>query len=77
MALTATQEQHDSVVDEQTRKKKFLSSKTTTTHDESHDSLAVTSSLSGDTVHIAAGHDLLAQGAQIVGTGDVGGAGGG
>ncbi|WP_052689416.1 hemagglutinin repeat-containing protein, partial [Xanthomonas albilineans] len=71
VALTATQEQHDSVVDEQTRKKKFLSSKTTTTHDESHDSIAVTSSLSGDTVQIAAGNDLLSQGAQIVGTGDV------
>ncbi|RBJ36563.1 hemagglutinin repeat-containing protein, partial [Xanthomonas oryzae] len=40
-------------------------------HDESHDSLAVTSSLSGDTVHIAAGNDVLSQGAQIVGTGDV------
>ncbi|RBB06764.1 hemagglutinin repeat-containing protein, partial [Xanthomonas oryzae] len=49
VALTATQEQHDSVVDEQTRKHHFLSNKTTTTHDESHDSLAVTSSLSGDT----------------------------
>ncbi|OLI96473.1 membrane protein, partial [Xanthomonas oryzae pv. oryzae] len=71
VALTATQEQHDSVVDEQTRKHHFLSSKTTTTHDATHDSLAVTSSLSGDTVHIAAGNDLLAQGAQIVGTGDV------
>ncbi len=59
------------VVDQRTRKKKFLSSKTTTTHDESHDSIAVTSSLSGDTVHIAAGNDLLSQGAQIVGTGDV------
>ncbi|OLK80781.1 membrane protein, partial [Xanthomonas oryzae pv. oryzae] len=61
VALTATQEQHDSVVDEQTRKHHFLSNKTTTTHDESHDSLAVTSSLSGDTVHIAAGNDVLSQ----------------
>nr|WP_308694516.1 hemagglutinin repeat-containing protein [Xanthomonas albilineans] len=59
------------VVDQRTRKSGLLSSKTTTTHDESHDSLAVTSSLSGDTVHIAAGNDLLSQGAQIVGTGDV------
>ncbi|OLK68431.1 hemagglutinin, partial [Xanthomonas oryzae pv. oryzae] len=59
------------VVDQRTRKHHFLSSKTTTTHDATHDSLAVTSSLSGDTVHIAAGNDLLAQGAQIVGTGDV------
>ncbi|QHQ29014.1 putative hemagglutinin/hemolysin-related protein [Xanthomonas albilineans] len=59
------------VVDQRTRKSGLLSSKTTTTHDESHDSLAVTSSLSGDTVQIAAGNDLLSQGAQIVGTGDV------
>ncbi|WP_230598325.1 hemagglutinin repeat-containing protein, partial [Xanthomonas albilineans] len=71
VALTATQEQHDAVVDQRTRKSGLLSSKTTTTHDESHDSIAVTSSLSGDTVHIAAGNDLLSQGAQIVGTGDV------
>ncbi|AKO21211.1 hemagglutinin repeat-containing protein [Xanthomonas oryzae] len=69
--LLATQEQHDAVVDQQTRKKSALSSKTVTTHDESHDSLAVTTSLSGDTVHIAAGNDLRSQGAQIVGTGDV------
>ncbi|MGD3046920.1 hemagglutinin repeat-containing protein, partial [Xanthomonas oryzae] len=69
--LLATQEQHDAVVDQQARKKSALSSKTVTTHDESHDSLAVTTSLSGDTVHIAAGNDLRSQGAQIVGTGDV------
>ncbi|MGS0547039.1 hemagglutinin repeat-containing protein [Xanthomonas oryzae] len=69
--LLATQEQHDAVVDQQTRKKIALSSKTVTTHDESHDSLAVTTSLSGDTVHIAAGNDLRSQGSQIVGTGDV------
>ncbi|MGS0514981.1 hemagglutinin repeat-containing protein [Xanthomonas oryzae pv. oryzicola] len=69
--LLATQEQHDAVVDQQTRKKSALSSKTVTTHDESHDSLAVTTSLSGDTVPIAAGNDLRSQGAQIVGTGDV------
>nr|WP_237761443.1 hemagglutinin repeat-containing protein [Xanthomonas oryzae] len=69
--LLSTQEQHDAVVDQQARKKSALSSKTVTTHDESHDSLAVTTSLSGDTVHIAAGNDLRSQGAQIVGTGDV------
>ncbi|WP_244952551.1 hemagglutinin repeat-containing protein, partial [Xanthomonas maliensis] len=69
--LLATQEQHDAVVDQQTRKKSALSSKTVTTHDESHDSLAVTSSLSGESVRVAAGNDLLSQGAQIVGTGNV------
>ncbi|QEO99731.1 hypothetical protein XOCgx_4744 [Xanthomonas oryzae pv. oryzicola] len=59
------------VVDQRTRKSRFLSSKTTTTHDETHDSLAVTSSLSGESVRVAAGNDLRSQGAQIVGTGDV------
>ncbi|QBG93743.1 hemagglutinin repeat-containing protein [Xanthomonas oryzae] len=69
--LLATQEQHDAVVDQQTRKKSALSSKTVTTHDETHDSLAVTSSLSGESVRVAAGNDLLSQGSQIVGTGNV------
>ncbi|UNW42551.1 hemagglutinin repeat-containing protein [Xanthomonas oryzae pv. oryzicola] len=36
-----------------------------------HDSLAVTSSLSGESVRVAAGNDLRSQGSQIVGTGDV------
>lgn len=66
--LLAAQEQHDAVQDMEKKKKGFLSSKTTTTHDEWHDSLAVTSSLSGESVTIAAGNDVLAQGAQIVGT---------
>ncbi|UXA59143.1 hemagglutinin repeat-containing protein [Xanthomonas prunicola] len=69
--LLATQQQHDAVVDKETRKKTALSSKTVTTHDETHDSLAMTSSLSGEQISIAAGNDLLSQGTQIVGTGDV------
>ncbi|MBO9828352.1 hemagglutinin repeat-containing protein [Xanthomonas sp. A2111] len=69
--LLAEQEQHDAVQDMQKKKKGFLSSKTTTTHDEWHDSAAVATTLSGDTVQIAAGHDLLSQGAQVAGTGNV------
>ncbi|PPU83914.1 filamentous hemagglutinin [Xanthomonas sacchari] len=69
--LLAEQEQHDAVQDIQKKKKGFLSSKTTTTHDEWHDSTAVATTLSGDTVQIAAGHDLLSQGAQVAGTGNV------
>ncbi|MFA1260174.1 hemagglutinin repeat-containing protein [Xanthomonas axonopodis pv. fascicularis] len=69
--LLATQEQHDAVVDKETRKKTALSGKTVTTHDETHDSLAITSSLSGEKISVAAGNDLLSQGTQIVGTGDV------
>ncbi|WP_176716963.1 hemagglutinin repeat-containing protein, partial [Xanthomonas translucens] len=43
----------------------------TTTHDEWHDSTAVATTLSGDSVQIAAGNNLLSQGAQVAGTGDV------
>ncbi|MDR6675090.1 hemagglutinin repeat-containing protein [Xanthomonas sp. 1678] len=69
--LLAAQEQHDAEQDMQKKKKGFLSSKTTTTHDEWHDSTAVVTTLSGDSVQIAAGNNLLAQGAQVAGTGDV------
>lgn len=71
VSLLAAQEQHDAEQDMEKKKKGFLSSKTTTTHDEWHDSVAVTTSLSGERVSIAAGNDLRSQGAQIVGTGDV------
>ncbi|CAE6792533.1 hypothetical protein CFBP6600_26520 [Xanthomonas arboricola pv. corylina] len=69
--LLAASEQHDAVQDMTKKKKGTFSSKTTTTHDEWRDNVAVTTTLSGDTVQIAAGNDLLSQGAQIVGTGDV------
>ncbi|EKQ59499.1 hemagglutinin/hemolysin-related protein [Xanthomonas citri pv. malvacearum str. GSPB2388] len=69
--LLAASEQHDAVQDMTKKKKGTFSSKTTTTHDEWHDTLAVGTSLSGDTVQIVAGNDLLSQGTQIVGTGDV------
>ncbi|WP_260214479.1 hemagglutinin repeat-containing protein [Xanthomonas euroxanthea] len=69
--LLAASEQHDAVQDMTKKKKGTFSSKTTTTHDEWHDSVAVTTTLSGDTVQIAAGHDLLSQGAQVASTGDV------
>ncbi|WLA12305.1 hemagglutinin repeat-containing protein [Xanthomonas translucens] len=69
--LLAAQEQHDAEQDMQKKKKGFLSSKTTTTHDEWHDNTAVVTTLSGDSVQIAAGNNLLSQGAQVAGTGDV------
>ncbi|WP_064748034.1 hemagglutinin repeat-containing protein, partial [Lysobacter antibioticus] len=69
--LTAAQERHDQVQDSTTKKSGFLSSSTKTTHDESHASLAVGTTLSGETVDISAGRDVSAQGAQVVGTGDV------
>ncbi|MCC8535111.1 hemagglutinin repeat-containing protein, partial [Xanthomonas phaseoli] len=69
--LLAESEQHDAVQDMTKKKKGTFSSKTTTTHDEWHDNVAVTTTLSGDTVQIAAGNDLLSQGAQVASTGDV------
>ncbi|MFS8372606.1 filamentous hemagglutinin N-terminal domain-containing protein [Xanthomonas campestris pv. armoraciae] len=69
--LLAASEQHDAVQDMTKKKKGTFSSKTTTTHDEWQDTLAVGTSLSGDSVQIVAGNDLLSKGTQIVGTGEV------
>ncbi|WP_425612835.1 hemagglutinin repeat-containing protein [Xanthomonas oryzae] len=69
--LLATQEQHDAVVDQQTRKKSTFSSEKTATHDEWHDSLAVGSSLSGKAVNIVAGNDLAVVGSTVLGQDNV------
>ncbi|WP_256127433.1 hemagglutinin repeat-containing protein [Xanthomonas euvesicatoria] len=69
--LLATQEQHDAVVDKETRKKSTFSSEKTTTHDEWHDSLAIGSSLSGKTVNVVAGNDLAVVGSTVLADGDV------
>ncbi|HHA2860448.1 TPA: hemagglutinin repeat-containing protein, partial [Stenotrophomonas maltophilia] len=69
--LLAAQEDH-SWEQETTRKKKsLLSSKTTTTYDATQDSLVVGTTLSGETVTIGAGRDVIAQAAQVAATGDV------
>jgi filamentous hemagglutinin len=56
--------------EQQTKKKKsgFLSGKTTTTYDATEDNIAVGTLLSGDSVTVAAGHDITAHGAQIAAT---------
>nr|WP_324292678.1 hemagglutinin repeat-containing protein [Xanthomonas oryzae] len=69
--LLSTQEQHDAVVDQQTRKKSTFSSEKTTTHDEWHDNLAVGSSLSGKAVNIVAGNDLAVVGSTVLGQDNV------
>ncbi|WP_428960441.1 hemagglutinin repeat-containing protein [Xanthomonas oryzae] len=69
--LLSTQEQHDAVVDQQTRKKSTFSSQKTTTHDEWHDSLAIGSSLSGKTVNVVAGNDLAVVGSTVRADGNV------
>uniref|UniRef100_UPI000AFD0AE5 hemagglutinin repeat-containing protein n=6 Tax=Xanthomonas graminis TaxID=3390026 RepID=UPI000AFD0AE5 len=50
--------------------KGFLSSKTTTTHDEWHDSFAVGTWLSGDTVQIKAGNDIAVVGSTVLADND-------
>ncbi|WP_241093103.1 hemagglutinin repeat-containing protein [Xanthomonas bonasiae] len=69
--LLATQEQHDAEQDMQKKKKSFLSSKTTTTHDDWHDSFAIGTSLSGDTVQIKAGNDIAVVGSTVLADNDV------
>ena len=69
--LLAGEERHDFAQDTSKKKSGFLSSSKTTTHDEAHDTLAVGTTLSAETVQIAADRDVIAQGAQVVGTGDV------
>ncbi|WP_326520649.1 hemagglutinin repeat-containing protein [Xanthomonas sp. 3058] len=64
--LLATQEQHDAVIDKETRKKSTFSNEKTTTHDERHDSLAIGSSLSGKTINMVAGNDLAVVGSTVL-----------
>ncbi|NIJ74068.1 MULTISPECIES: hemagglutinin repeat-containing protein [unclassified Xanthomonas] len=64
--LLAAQEQHDAVQDMQKKKKGFLSSKTTTTHDEWHYSLAVGTSLDAGSVQIKAGNDIAVVGSTLL-----------
>lgn len=63
---------HQDVRDEHYQTEKgFLSSKTTHTIDSAGQTNAVGTTLSGDTVTVAAGRDLTARAATIAGTGDV------
>lgn len=69
--LLAGSEQHDAVQDMTKKKKGTFSSKTTTTHDEWHDTLAVGTALSGESVNISAGNDVAVVGSTILADGDV------
>nr|WP_244875199.1 hemagglutinin repeat-containing protein [Xanthomonas cannabis] len=69
--LLAGSEQHDAVQDMTKKKKGTFSSKTTTTHDEWHDTLAVGTALSGESVNISAGNDVAVVGSTVLADGDV------
>ncbi|KAF1684586.1 filamentous hemagglutinin, partial [Pseudoxanthomonas broegbernensis] len=69
--LTSVGETHAVDQTTVTQKKKLLSTKTTTTRDRVEDTWAIGTTLSGQTVQVAAGRDLNTEAAQIAGTGDV------
>ncbi len=71
VVLNTAEEDHTFEQETWSKKKKTFSSKTTTTRETSSDTYAVGTTLSGDTVQIAAGRDISATGVQVGATGDV------
>jgi filamentous hemagglutinin len=71
LTLTAEDETHTIVTDTKKKKSGLLSSKTTTAHDTSEQTLAYGTTLSGDNIHMVAGNDLTTQGATVKATGDI------
>ncbi|WP_294989962.1 hemagglutinin repeat-containing protein [uncultured Stenotrophomonas sp.] len=69
--LLSASETHDFSLDSYDKKKKTLSSTTTTRHAESSDSYAIGTALQGKAINVNAGHDLTAVGAVIDATGNV------
>jgi filamentous hemagglutinin len=71
VAITAGTQETKTSYQSSTTKSGFLSSTTTTTTQNSDTQDAVGSTLSGNTVNIAAGKNLTVTGSNVVGTGDV------
>ncbi|HDS1675611.1 TPA: hemagglutinin repeat-containing protein [Stenotrophomonas maltophilia] len=69
--LLSANETHDFSLDSYEKKKKTLSSTTTTRHAESSDSYAIGTGLMGESVSVTAGRDLTAVGAVVDATGTV------
>ncbi|WP_099481562.1 hemagglutinin repeat-containing protein, partial [Stenotrophomonas maltophilia] len=69
--LLSANETHDFSLDSYDKKKKTLSSTTTTRHAESNDSYAIGTGLMGESVSVTAGRDLTAVGAVVDATGTV------
>ncbi|AHX12838.1 hemagglutinin [Dyella jiangningensis] len=71
LTLNTAQENHSTVTDTKTVNSGMLSSTTKRTHDSVGDSYAIGTTISGDSVSMAAGHDLTATAAQIVADHDI------
>ncbi|MET4676403.1 MULTISPECIES: hemagglutinin repeat-containing protein [unclassified Luteibacter] len=65
LSLATADETHTVVTDTKKKKSGLLSSKTTTTHDETSKTLAVGTNLDGDNVRLVAGNDLNATAASV------------
>ncbi|WP_394003236.1 hemagglutinin repeat-containing protein [Luteimonas sp. WGS1318] len=71
LSLIAAEEQHNFEQTTQTKKSGLFSSKRTTTYDRVDETLAVGTTISGETVDLSAGRDMSLIAAQVAGTGDV------
>jgi filamentous hemagglutinin len=71
LTLNAEGESHEVVTDTKKKKSGLLSSKTTTTHDTSEQTLSYGTTLSGDNINMVAGNDLTTQGASVKATGNI------
>lgn len=71
LSLTTADETHTVVTDTKKKKSGLFSSKTTTTHDTSEQTLVKGATLVGDNIHLMAGNDLTAEGAAVKATGDI------
>jgi filamentous hemagglutinin len=68
LTVTSAQENHNASVDTKRSSSGFLSSSSTHTHDSVSDSNVVGATINGNSVTMAAGHDLTAQAAQVTAT---------
>jgi filamentous hemagglutinin len=71
LSVTAGQTTYDMVYDAKSSKSGFLSKSSKTRHDEVHDTSAIASTFSGDSVTLVANRDIGVKGSNVVATNDV------
>ncbi|WP_232443013.1 hemagglutinin repeat-containing protein [Burkholderia ubonensis] len=71
VTINEAREEHDKYQDVQVTRGSFVSSTKTDSMKDAHANVGVGSTVSGNTVNIQSGHDLLVRGSTVVGTNDV------
>ncbi|WP_241020171.1 hemagglutinin repeat-containing protein [Burkholderia sp. Ac-20345] len=71
VTINEAREEHDAYQSVQVQRGSFVSSTKTDSMQDRHSNVGVGSTVSGNTVNVQAGHDLMVQGSTIVGTNDV------